>query len=70
MLNCREVTELASAALERPLTLRERLEGWMHMSMCSGCRNFQKQVVSLRKISHAYVSAPDKVSGHENIDGQ
>ncbi len=39
MLNCREVTELCSAELERPLRTGEALSLRVHLMMCSGCTN-------------------------------
>lgn len=49
MLNCKENSELVSQALDRPLGLRERLAMRLHLMMCRGCRNFEKQLAFLRK---------------------
>ena len=54
MLNCKEVTELCSQALERPLGLGERVALGAHLMMCSGCSNFRKQMFSLRQIAQEY----------------
>ena len=37
MLNCKEVTELCSQELERPLRMGERVSMHTHLMMCSGC---------------------------------
>lgn len=49
MLNCKENSELLSQALDRPVTLRERLAMRLHLMMCRGCRNFEKQLAFIRK---------------------
>lgn len=59
MLNCHEVTRLASEAMERPLSFRERLSVSMHTMMCSGCRNFRQQVRFLREMMRAFAERRD-----------
>ncbi|MFZ5523534.1 MAG: zf-HC2 domain-containing protein [Pseudomonadota bacterium] len=49
MLNCKQNTELLSQAQERPVTLREKMAMRMHLLMCDGCRNFEKQLAFIRK---------------------
>lgn len=49
MLDCKQNTELLSQSYDRPITLRERLAMHMHLMMCRGCRNFEKQLVFIRK---------------------
>lgn len=49
MLNCKENSELLSQALDRPVTLRERLAMRLHLMMCRGCRNFEKQLAFIRR---------------------
>lgn len=63
MLNCREVTRLLSESQERPLALPERMSLKMHVMMCSGCRNFGKQMQTLRQITRAYARGEDKGGG-------
>ena len=43
MTNCKHATELMSQALDRPLTLGERLRLRFHLLMCLGCRRTQAQ---------------------------
>lgn len=54
MLNCKEVTELCSQELDRSLGMGEQVALGAHMMMCSGCRNFRRQMGALRGISRAY----------------
>lgn len=51
MLNCKQNTELLSQALDRPITFREKLTMRLHLMMCRGCRNFEKQLAFIRKAS-------------------
>ena len=54
MLNCKEVTELCSQEMERPLGLGERLSLRMHLMVCTGCTNFRKQMTDLRHVAKTY----------------
>ncbi|NMM36933.1 MAG: zf-HC2 domain-containing protein [Glaciimonas sp.] len=60
MLNCQQVTRLYSESQERALTLQERMSLKVHVMMCSGCRNFGKQMHTLRHIAHTYAKRPDQ----------
>lgn len=44
MMNCNEVTQSASAFLERQLRFRKRLEFILHIAMCRGCRAYLDQL--------------------------
>tara|TARA_R110002167_G_scaffold28883_1_gene96607 strand:+ start:161 stop:412 length:252 start_codon:yes stop_codon:yes gene_type:complete len=57
MMNCKQATRLLSDAQERPLSWSERLAVKLHISMCSGCRNFASQMPSLRQIARAYAKS-------------
>lgn len=60
MLNCHEVTRLVSESKERPLLLKEKMALKMHTMMCSGCRNFEKQIDMIRQTSHAFAKGADE----------
>lgn len=63
MLNCREVTRLSSEESERELSSRERIEMWMHTMMCTGCRNFRRQMAFLHRAAERYRNGrPDEES--------
>ena len=49
MLNCKQNSELMSQALDRRITFREKLAMHMHLMMCRGCRNFEKQLTFIHK---------------------
>lgn len=54
MLSCREVTEVCSAEMERPLKLGEQVSLRTHLMMCTGCTNYRKQMKALRLVMRAY----------------
>ncbi|WP_369985746.1 zf-HC2 domain-containing protein [Thalassolituus sp.] len=50
MLSCEQATRLLSESQERSLTLSEKMNLKVHTAMCSGCRNFGRQLTSLREL--------------------
>lgn len=46
-ISCRHFAELSLGAMDRPLTLREKFRHHFHYLICSICRGFQKQMLSL-----------------------
>lgn len=55
-ISCREASRLASEALDRELTRRERWALRIHTWLCHGCRRFVAQISTMRD---AIVSLPD-----------
>lgn len=53
-MNCRHATRLLSEAQERKLSLGERMRLKVHTAICTGCRNFSRQVGMLRQFSRAF----------------
>lgn len=49
MLTCKQATETLSQAQDRALSLRERWDLRLHLLMCSGCRNFARQMELIRR---------------------
>lgn len=49
MLNCKQNSELLSQSLDRPVSLREKMAMRLHLMMCCGCRNFEKQLTFIHK---------------------
>ena len=54
MLNCKEVTEVCSTEMERPLRLGEQVSLRTHLMMCTGCTNYRRQLRTLRQVMQAY----------------
>lgn len=49
MLNCKQATVLATQRMDEKLGMRQRMSLRFHLMMCSGCRNFSKQMEFLRE---------------------
>ncbi len=56
MLTCKQATRLVSEALDRPLSLRERLGLRAHLMICAGCAQFERQLGFLRAASKRFAS--------------
>ena len=54
MLSCKEVTEVCSAEMDRPLRLGEQVSLRTHLMMCAGCTQYRKQLKTLREVMRAY----------------
>ncbi|MFA6051504.1 MAG: zf-HC2 domain-containing protein [Methylobacter sp.] len=54
MRSCRNISALVSQGLDKKLSLRERFAVWLHVMMCSRCRNFQTQSRFIRKTARRY----------------
>ena len=52
--SCKEVNRLQSAALDRKLTLRQRLGLRFHLVLCKWCRRYGKQIIFLRSTTQRY----------------
>jgi hypothetical protein len=44
MLKCKQATELMSQSQDRVLKLNERIHLKLHLLICTGCNNFNKQM--------------------------
>ena len=49
MPSCKEVSRLVSEGLDRDLAFGERVALRVHFLMCKGCRNFEAQMMLLRR---------------------
>ena len=49
MLTCKQITELVTAYAEGQLGLTDRLRFWMHLGMCSNCKNYVRQLKATAK---------------------
>jgi len=50
--SCKEATRLQSAAMDRKLTLPERLGLRLHLLLCQWCRRYGTQLKFLRSAAH------------------
>lgn len=51
---CKEVTRMASDAMERKLSLRQRIDFKLHLLICSLCMRYVKQLEMMREIAHQH----------------
>jgi len=59
MLNCKEITQLASESLDRKLTLKEHIGLRFHLMMCKLCTRYVRQL----KFMHQACSGMDEIRG-------
>jgi predicted anti-sigma-YlaC factor YlaD len=50
MMSCKQMTCLMSQQLDRNLSVSERMALRFHLMMCSGCRNFEMNMMFLRRV--------------------
>lgn len=43
MISCKEASELSIKRQEKAISLKHRLQLWMHLSMCKLCKSFDQQ---------------------------
>ena len=55
MLNCKEATRLLSEKQDRALNRSEKVSLKFHTFMCSGCRNFDKQMNAISVFAQSYL---------------
>ncbi len=60
LIPCQEATRLSSEAMERRLSMKERLDLWLHLRVCDLCTHFLKQVHGLRKLLRDYRPQEEK----------
>lgn len=62
MPSCKDISALLSQGMDQRLPLRKRLSIRLHVSMCSLCRRYEKQLHLLREGTHHYADpAENKV---------
>ena len=49
MLSCKEVSQLVSQSLDRPLPIGKRIAVRMHLMICTLCRRYQRQLHFLQQ---------------------
>lgn len=63
MMHCRRATQLLSAALDRKLGPGEHLALRLHLLMCRHCRNFSRQMHTLRQAAQTWRRQLDDTPG-------
>lgn len=60
MLNCHDATFLMSQRRERELSFSERMKLRLHVTVCSGCANFERQLPQLGAAARTFAAPPAK----------
>ena len=60
--NCKEAIRLQSDALERPLSLSQRVGLRLHLLLCKWCLRYGRQIRFIRQAAHEH---PDKLCNQE-----
>lgn len=60
MMNCLDATFLMSQSRERTLSFSERMKLRLHVGMCRGCANFERQLPRLSDAAKAYATSPEQ----------
>lgn len=58
MLSCYKATKLISLSHECPLLFKEKAVLRIHLLMCSACRNFQKNSMTLHASMQTFKNIP------------
>ena len=60
MMNCHDATFLMSQSRERTLSFSERMKLRLHIGICRGCANFERQLPRLGDAAKAHASTPEQ----------
>lgn len=63
MPTCRDVTKLASRAMDERLPLSSRMALRLHLAICENCARFNQQLQDMRRLFRAETAADDDAAG-------
>ena len=49
MYSCKQVSQIVSESLDKPLPFWTRMQLWMHLGMCGLCKAFRKNMIRVDK---------------------
>lgn len=67
--SCKDIAELISQSMDTRLPLRKRLAIRLHVSMCSLCRRYERQLQLMRRGLHHYAN-PDENAVAESLSAE
>lgn len=70
MLSCRKATLLMEQRTMAPLNAMDRMQLWMHLRVCDGCRAFEKQNTTIDRMMeerHEHTDAAQNAALEERI---
>jgi hypothetical protein len=59
MIKCKQATQMLSEKLDRPLSAKEKINLAMHTAICGPCRQFGKQMETIRGLSRSYTKTKE-----------
>ncbi|WP_369920223.1 zf-HC2 domain-containing protein [Marinomonas polaris] len=59
MIKCKQATQMLSERLDHPLSTKEKMALAMHTAICGPCRQFGKQMETIRELSKSYAQAKE-----------
>ena len=59
MIKCKQATQMLSEKLDRPLSAKEKINLAMHTAICTPCRQFGKQMETIRGLSRSYTKTKE-----------
>lgn len=65
---CKEITMLASKAMDARLSLKERLQLRTHLLICSACRRFNIQIHTLHTLAHEHFHSHSDANESEALE--
>jgi hypothetical protein len=66
---CKEVTKLASEAMERSLSLRRRIALKLHLLTCSLCMRYVQQLQTMREVAHQHTAKMETTKPAARLSG-
>lgn len=67
---CQHTVEMLSQSLERPLTLRERINVKLHLWICAWCQWYIEQLHVIRDAARTKGAASPESSGGPNLSAE
>jgi hypothetical protein len=67
MMNCQEIAQLVSEMKDHPVTRRQRLSVWLHLTMCRMCATYRKQLDFISRLSRGMGDPVTTRGGDETL---
>jgi UDP-2,3-diacylglucosamine pyrophosphatase LpxH len=66
MLSCKKATELIEKKSVLSLSLKEKIQLYMHKSMCDACTAYEKQSEKIDELIHNHIHSEHREVIHNN----
>ncbi len=61
--SCEAITLMVSESYERPLSRRERIQKWLHFTICEWCARYEKQLALMRSAAREAAESSERPGG-------